>query len=98
MIITYKSAPGNPEVIRVINRCPATMLAANRTDKVIGRMTLLTISIKTINGIKIIGVPRGTKWAKKELISKITDLKITATHKGSAILRVNVKWDEEVNT
>jgi hypothetical protein len=37
------------------------MLAANRTDKVIGRIIFLTISIKTINGISGAGVPNGTK-------------------------------------
>jgi len=46
---------------RVRRRCPATILAAKRTERVKGRMTLLTISINTINGIKAGGVPKGTK-------------------------------------
>jgi len=52
------------------------MLAANRTDSVIGRMKFLTSSIKTIRGIKAPGVPEGTKCdknllraVKKKLIS-----------------------------
>jgi len=45
----------------VINKCPATILAISRTDRVRGRITFLMDSIITINGIKIIGVPVGTK-------------------------------------
>ena len=41
-----------PLFTNLINKCPATMLAANRTDSVIGRMKFLTSSIKTIRGIK----------------------------------------------
>ena len=40
-------------LIRVIKRCPATKLAANRTDKVNGRIIFLTNSIRTMKGIKI---------------------------------------------
>ena len=47
-----------------INRWPATILAANRTDKVIGRIKTLTTSINTINEINPIGVPIGTRWTK----------------------------------
>ena len=46
---------------RASKRCPAIILAAKRTDRVIGRIRLLTTSIKTIKGIKRGGVPRGTK-------------------------------------
>lgn len=46
---------------RVINKCPAIILAANRTAKVPGRITLLIVSIHTINGIRTAGVPWGTK-------------------------------------
>jgi len=55
-------------LIRAIKRCPATILAANRTDRVIGRISLLTISIITIKGINATGVPRGTKCEKKKFI------------------------------
>ena len=44
-----------------INRWPATMLAAKRTDKVIGRIKTLTNSITTISAISPNGVPKGTK-------------------------------------
>ena len=38
-------------LISTINRCPATILAANRTDKVKGRIIFLINSIMTMNGI-----------------------------------------------
>ena len=37
------------------------MLAANRTDRVRGRIMLLISSINTMNIIRAAGVPRGTK-------------------------------------
>ena len=42
------------------------MLAANRTESVRGRITLLIISINTMKGIRGYGVPMGTKWDKKK--------------------------------
>jgi len=57
---------GEPLLINLIKRCPATMLAANRTDSVIGRIKFLTNSIITIRGIKAPGVPVGTKWIRKD--------------------------------
>ena len=55
--------------INVSNKWPATIFAASRTDKVIGRIRFLVSSIITINGIKIYGVPEGTKCLKKEFKS-----------------------------
>lgn len=46
----------------VINKCPAIMLAVNRTARVPGRIILLIVSIKTINGIRMGGVPWGIMW------------------------------------
>lgn len=48
---------------RVIKRCPATMFAISRTERVIGRIILLIDSISTIKGIRAEGVPDGTIWA-----------------------------------
>lgn len=45
-----------PLFTNLINKCPATMLAANRTDSVIGQMKFLTSSIKIIRGIKAPGL------------------------------------------
>jgi len=53
---------------RVRRRWPAIMLAANRTDKVIGRIKFLVISIITINGIRAVGVPLGTRCAKALMV------------------------------
>ena len=44
---------------RFIKRCPAIMLAVSRIESVIGRMMLLTSSIKTIKFINGVGVPLG---------------------------------------
>lgn len=48
---------------RVIKRWPAIIFAVNRTAKVLGRIILLIDSIKTIKGIRILGVPWGIIWA-----------------------------------
>ena len=74
----------------VNNKCPATILAANRIDKVNGRIILLTVSIITITGIKNPGVPLGTKWANKLLYWKIIDIIILPNHNGKAIVSVNL--------
>jgi hypothetical protein len=37
------------------------MFAVNRTARVPGRITFLTVSIQTINGISTDGVPCGTR-------------------------------------
>jgi len=58
------AAAASPEFLRrVRSRWPAIMLAANRTDNVIGRIKDLTTSIRTINGKSRFGVPTGTKCA-----------------------------------
>ena len=44
-----------------IKRWPATILAANRTERVIGRITALVSSITTIKGARGPGLPKGTK-------------------------------------
>lgn len=48
---------------RLMSKWPATMLADKRTERVIGRIKFLTISIRTIKFISWMGVPVGTKWA-----------------------------------
>jgi len=39
------------------------MFAIKRTDRVIGRITFLIDSIRTMKGIRAPGVPDGTMWA-----------------------------------
>lgn len=73
------------------------MLAANRTDRVIGRITLLTISIRTIKGIKGAGVPIGTRWARKSVILLTILNMMKLTQKGRAKDKVIARWLVEVN-
>lgn len=46
----------------VINKWPAIIFAVNRIARVIGRIIFLMVSIHTIKGIKIGGVPCGIRW------------------------------------
>lgn len=48
---------------RMVRRCPAVMLAANRTARVRGRMNSLTSSIITRKNMMAAGDPSGTRWA-----------------------------------
>ena len=68
------------------------MLAASRTERVIGRIIFLTISIKTMNGIKAGGVPKGTRWAKNSVSLLINLYTINPNHKGRANESVIAKW------
>ena len=45
----------------VNNKCPAVMFAVKRTASVPGRIRFLIVSIITINGINMVGVPWGTR-------------------------------------
>jgi hypothetical protein len=68
MIIKIKEPNDRPPLFtNLINKCPATILAARRTDRVMGRIKFLTNSIKTIRGIRAAGVPDGTRWERKLL-------------------------------
>lgn len=79
---------------RTKRRCPATIFAINRTARVRGRMILLTVSIKTINLIRAIGVPIGVRWDKK-LVHLIFKAIITlVTHKIKAIERLRLIWED----
>lgn len=77
---------------RVKSKWPAIILAANRTAKVPGRIILLIVSISTINGIRMGGVPWGTKWANIWIVWLIHPYNMNLNHNGSARLRVIVKW------
>lgn len=69
---------------RVNRRCPAIILAANRTESVIGRMMFLINSMITMNGIRTGGVPVGIKCAKNSVRLLIRLNKINPNHKGRA--------------
>ena len=83
---------GHKDPIKVSNKCPATIFAANRIDKVPGRITLLIVSIITITGINKEGVPIGTKWVIIWLYWNKIDHTIPPNHKGNANLNVITKW------
>ena len=90
MIIIETLGPWDPNSVN--NKCPATILAASRIDKVKGRITFLTVSIITIIGIKNDGVPKGTKWANNLLYWKIIENNIVPNQIGNARTRVIDKW------
>ena len=88
IIITIIDTLGPWEPNNVSNKWPATILAASRIDKVIGRIIFLTVSIITIIGIKNEGVPKGTRWANNLLYWKIIENNIVPNQIGKA--RTNV--------
>jgi hypothetical protein len=74
------------------------MLAASRTERVIGRISWLMLSIITINWERGSGVLRGTKCLKKCVVFFVI-LKITIpSHKHRALLNVISMWAVRVNT
>jgi len=76
---------------KVSRRCPAIIFAVNRTARVPGRIKLLIVSMTTMNGISIVGVPWGTKCSNMWLVFLIHPYNIKVIHKGSAKVRVRVK-------
>ena len=86
IIIIETLGPWDPN--NVNNKWPATILAASRIDKVIGRIIFLTVSIITMIGIRNDGVPKGTKWANNLLYWKIIENTIVPSQIGKANTRV----------
>lgn len=76
---------------RVSKRCPAIILAANRTARVPGRITFLIVSMRTIKGMSGPGVPWGTRWANICCVRLIHPNSIKAIQRGRARARVIVK-------
>lgn len=79
-----------------ISKCPAIMLAVSRTASDVGRIILLIDSIITINGIKIDGVPMGTRWQNIWLVLFIHPNNIKANHLDRAIVNENLIWEDAV--
>ena len=81
---------------REIKRCPATILAANRMARVMGRIKDLMVSMTTIKGINNTGVPLGIKWTSElEVLCNQENMKV-ANHKGSAKAKVLDMWEKLV--
>ena len=59
------------------------MFAINRTESVMGRAMILTVSIKTKNGFNGAGAPIGSKAATTELGAETTPEIIKESHKGN---------------
>lgn len=91
-----KDGPVPPK--RVNKRCPAIILAARRIANVPGRITFLTVSIKTINGMRTGGVPWGTKWANMWLVCWIQPNSISVNQSGKERDSVIIIWLDLVNT
>ena len=83
---------------KVISKCPATILAIKRTARVRGRIMFLIDSIKTINGMRILGVLWGTKCANMCFIWLNQPYIIKESHKGILKDRVIVRCLVDVNT
>lgn len=72
---------------KLINKCPATMLADNRTDSVIGRMILLVNSIITIKFIRAAGVPDGRRCDIMNFVLFIHPKYIMFNHRIRAVVK-----------
>lgn len=83
--------------IRAMIICPAIMFAVRRTDKVKGRIINLILSITTINGIRALGQPKGTKWANKEFKEEPPVIIIDNQNLRPKDI-LTLKWLVEVNT
>jgi len=70
---------------RLIKRCPAIILAVSRIESVIGRIILLTSSIRTIKFINGVGVPLGRVWITIDFGKFIHPKVIIEDHKISAV-------------
>jgi hypothetical protein len=75
---------------RVNSRWPAIIFAVKRTANDPGRIRLLIVSMITINGINIVGVPCGTGCSNMWLVVLIHPNNINAIHRGRAKVSVNV--------
>lgn len=72
------------ELIIVISRWPAVILAVSRTPNAMGRMNKLIVSIKIINGIRGVGEPSGNIWASVDDVFVVSPVITVAIHMGMA--------------
>lgn len=75
---------------------PALIFAASRKERVIGRTSVLRVSITTRKGFSHIGAPEGKRWAAKdEGLNEIAD-KIIMSQMGSPKARANKICEENL--
>lgn len=77
-------------------RCPATIFAVSRIERVIGRIINLINSIKTIKGIKIVGVFDGVRCVNMWLEKLIQPNNIILIHKIRDKDIQNLMWLDDV--
>ena len=73
------------------------MFAAKRNDRVIGRTTILVVSIIIKNGFSQLGAPSGSKWAREAFVSFVYDDRIKDIHIGNPNLIVKIRWLDKLN-
>ena len=74
-----------------VNRCPAIMFAVRHTASVPGRIRLLIVSMITMKGISVVGVPWGAKCSNMWFVFLIHPNNINLTHNGKASVSVSVR-------
>ena len=81
-----------------MSKCPAIMLAVNRTHNVMGRIRFLVISIITMNGMRYEGVLWGTKWESIFFVIFNHPRKLTDNHIIMERGKVIHRWEVNENT
>ena len=72
--------------------CPALILAISRTERVIGRAMILTVSIRTKKGFRGAGAPIGRRAATADLGIKTAPEIIIDSHKGNPNVKETARW------
>lgn len=92
IVSKIKFNEGPVEDKRVRSKWPAIIFAVSRTARVMGRIIFLIVSINTMKGIKIGGVPWGTKCVNIFWVCWDHPNIMKANHKGSLRANLMVKW------
>jgi hypothetical protein len=83
---------------RVISKCPAIILAVNRTLREIGRIKFLRVSTKIMKGAMDVGVLNGNRCVNIMLVFLFHLNVIKEIHTGSPRDREIERWLVAVNT
>lgn len=85
------------ELIIVMSRWPAVILAVSRTPSAIGRINRLTVSIMIMNGINGVGEPSGNIWASVDDVFVVSPVITVAIHIGIARAMFIDSWEVGAN-
>ena len=80
--------------VRPRTMCPALMLAASRTVRVIGRTRILMVSIRISAGFSQVGAPLGRRFAVTVFGSFINPERIRLSHRGIPKVTVRRRWED----